>query len=403
MAKLSQLLILEGMLQTYDNMNVQDACVIRYQGMCIEGLVDDIIAMLNRLLRSKTRLSSRNVLLANFETMTASNHWLKSKLFNDLPEMMGRMLKEKIEQMEDLLKALMLKIINVEAEYADRFFERVKTKYLKKKHTSDYELWKARQSKLTIERLAEYQAELTANMLIMGVLKYDDVPSGREMEGVDMMKLRKCLKEGKTLPGGFEEECAKLRRYSHWEDDLFIIDYQLLRKYIFQNFGKMTNAQHIAIYEYDVQMKQIHEDMKRLGHTDIKAVTAADSTEVRISESIARLMKINIKVKRKGKEVEEPLFKLQGHWQAVYRILVDKDYCKDSDFDGFDLFINKVMPRQVNAIYRKASVKQISQTDFNKPLTKWRFDSETSGTLRPYERMKEIAQRFQNILEEMGL
>ena len=264
MAKLSQLLMLEGMLVTYDNMSVQDACVIRYQGMCIEGLVDDIITMLNRLLASKTRLSSRNVLLANFETMTDSNYWLRSKLFSDLPEDMGRMLKEKIEQMGEFLKALMLKIINVEADYADRFFEKVKTLYQKKKHTSDYELWKARQSRLTIERLAEYQAELTANMLIMGILKYDDVPSGREMEGVDMIKLRKYLKDGKMLPDYFEAECAKLRRYSHWEDDRFIIDYQLLRKYIFRTFGKMTSEQHIAIYEYDVQMKQIHEEMVRL-------------------------------------------------------------------------------------------------------------------------------------------
>ena len=46
MAKLSQLLILEGMFATYDNMSVQDACVVRYQGMCIEGVVDDIIVML---------------------------------------------------------------------------------------------------------------------------------------------------------------------------------------------------------------------------------------------------------------------------------------------------------------------------------------------------------------------
>ena len=78
---------------------------------------------------------------------------------------------------------------------------------------------------------------------------------------------------------------------------------------------------------------------------------------------------------KNGKEVEEPLFKLQNHWQAIYRILVDKHFCKDSDFDGFDLYIKKVMPNQVNAIYTKASVKQISQTDFNKPFVNWKFDS----------------------------
>jgi hypothetical protein len=120
-----------------------------------------------------------------------------------------------------------------------------------------------------------------------------------------------------------------------------------------------------------------------------------EEQEERIRKCIALLM-----TERYG---NEPLFNLQGHWQAVYRILVDKKYCKDSDFDGFDLFIQKVMPNEVNAPYKKSSVKQISQTDFNKPFAKWKFDAETSGTLRPFERMKAIAQRFLELLEEKGL
>ena len=251
------------MLNTCDNMKTKDAWIIEYQGKCIQQLVDSINVTLNRLLKSKTTLSCRNVLVANFETMTKTAHWVKEKLFANLPKEMGKELREKIVQMVDLLNTLMVKIINVD-EFADRFFERLKNRYLKKTHTSDYELWKARQSKLTMERLTEYQAELTANMLIMGILKYDEAPSGREMEGVDMEKLRKKLKKGKALPEDFETECAKLRRYSHWEGDMFVIDYQLLRKYLFCMFGKLTSEQHIKMFEYDVQMKQIHEDMRKL-------------------------------------------------------------------------------------------------------------------------------------------
>ena len=263
MAKLSQLLMLEQMLHTCDNMKTKDAWIIEYQGKCIQQLVDSINETLNRLLKSKTTLSCRNVLVANFETMTKTAYWLKCKLFVDLPKAMGKALREKIEQMVDLLKDLMVKIINVD-EFAEEFLERLKNRYLKKRHTSDYELWKARQSKLTMERLTEYQAELTANMLIMGILKYDEAPSGQEMENVNMEKLRKKLKDGKALPEGFETECAKLRRYSHWEGDIFVIDYQLLKKYLYCMFGKLTSEQHIKMFEYDVQMKQIHEDMRKL-------------------------------------------------------------------------------------------------------------------------------------------
>ena len=262
MKKLEQLLTLERMLNVYDNMNTKDAWIIEKHAVCTGELMDDIIAKLTRLLNSKTTLSCRNVLVANFEIMTKAAHWLKCRLFTDLPEAMGMALREKIVQMVDLLKALMVKIIDVD-EFAKEFFERLKKRYWKGR-TTDYELWKARQSKLTIERLTEYQAELTANMLIMGILKFDEAPSGQEMEGVDMEKLRKKLKDGKVLPDGFEMECAKLRRYSHWEGDRFMIDYKLLLKYLYCMFGKLTNEQHIKMFEYDVQMKQIHEDIERL-------------------------------------------------------------------------------------------------------------------------------------------
>ena len=117
--------------------------------------------------------------------------------------------------------------------------------------------------------------------------------------------------------------------------------------------------------------------------------------EERIQQCIALLM-----TERLG---DEPLFSLQGHWQAVYRILVDKGYCRDSDFDGFDAFIRRVMPVEVNKPYTKASVKQISQTDFVRPFDEWMFDMQTSKTRKPFDRMVAIATRFKEFLEENGL
>ena len=115
----------------------------------------------------------------------------------------------------------------------------------------------------------------------------------------------------------------------------------------------------------------------------------------RISHCIALLMQ--------EKYGNETLFNKQSHWQAVYRILVDKEYCRDSDFDGFDAFIQTVMPEKVNKPYTKASVKQISQTDFVKPFKKWTFDHQTSKTRKPFDRMVTVAQRFLDIMEENRL
>jgi len=260
MAKLNQLILLENMMRTYDAMNIKDANLTHFQGVCIEKLADEIIGRLKILVVSKVRMSCRNVLLANYETMTKATYWLGCRLFSDLPRAESRVLREKVEQMVELLNELVLKIVNVDEEYAKSFFERIRQAYHKKRIT-DFELWKAQQSHLTIKKLKVYQAELTADMLIMDILKYDDKPSGEELESVDMVKLRKDLPNDKKLPEDFMQECAKLRRYSHWEGDMFFIDYEKLRKYLFHHFGELTHEQHIAMFEYDVQMKQIHEEM----------------------------------------------------------------------------------------------------------------------------------------------
>ena len=262
MAKLSQLLTLECMLDAYDSLNIKDSWIIERQGVCIVELLDIINPKLKRLINSKTRLSCRNVLVANFKTMTNTAHWLKSKLFIDLPKALGKALREKIVQMVDLLKALMVKIIDVD-EFAKEFFERLKKRYWKGR-TTDYELWKARQSKITVKRLVRYQVDLTAEMLSNGILMYAEAPNGEEIQGVDKEKLALTMTDKNKITESFIDECAKLRRYSHWEGDRFVIDYPLLRKYLFCVFGKLNSEQHIKMFEYDVQMKQIHEDIERL-------------------------------------------------------------------------------------------------------------------------------------------
>lgn len=260
-AKLNQLLTLENVLEQYDESSIEKPEDVSLSGQFVMDLVDEINAKLERHLDSKIRLTSNNVLMTNFDTMTNLKHWLKSRLFQDLPRKESKLLKEKIEEMVDLLKALWVKIVKVDAEFADHFLERMK-KSCRKYRATDYDLWKAKQPRLTMERLTEIQAELTADMLIMGLLKHDDKPFGEEMDGVDLQKLRKKLRNRKDLPENFDEECAKLRRYSHWEDEIFVIDYHLLRNYIYRVFRLLTNDQRIAMFYYEVQLKEIHEDMK---------------------------------------------------------------------------------------------------------------------------------------------
>ena len=82
------------------------------------------------------------------------------------------------------------------------------------------------------------------------------------------------------------------------------------------------------------------------------------------------------------------------HWQGVFRLLSDAGMYGDDDFDYFDRLINRVMPRKVNASYSRTSVKHISQTPFNKPFIRWRFEPGEKKRREPYDRMVAIVERL---------
>lgn len=167
---------------------------------------------------------------------------------------------------------------------------------------------------------------------------------------------------------------------------------------------------HISDYEKKVQQEAEKQEQSRLAQLMITAMSAANHrsapSEVeqkrpKVPEQrITRCLELLMQEKwSDGK----PLFNQQNHWQAVYRILVDKGYCRDSDFDGFDAFILSVMPEKVNKPYKKESLKQISQTDFVRSFDKWSYDPKLSGTRKPYDRMLAVASQFKEILERKDL
>lgn len=174
---------------------------------------------------------------------------------------------------------------------------------------------------------------------------------------------------------------------------------QITDKPIVNVYGNVVQKNEFHIHPVDYQQES--EDVEYEEMKDETATVTLPNDAIR--RCLEKLMQERITVKKGGKEVVEFLFNRQNHWQGVYRILVDKKYCKDSDFEGFDIFILKVMPDQVNKPYKKDSVKQISKTDFNIPFEKWKYDGETSGNRKVYDRMYAVVNRFKELLEEEGL
>ena len=265
-----------------ENCNVQNLkCnrVFNHCSMCVSELADDAIDILQRLLDKPEMRSCRIPLVIDFEKMTDLDFWLKSKLFSVEYESSSKELREKMVKLVDMLRALQVKILQVDNDYAEKFFKRMAARLAKSAHNLDYELWRARHKHPTMKDLERQQVQLTANMLIEGILAYDERPAGDEIEEVKLELVQKGIKYGQQLPDNFEVECAKLRRYSYWEGGhLFMIDYQQIYTYLFSHcFEKFTKKQRIDLFEYDMQLKMIHEDMVRLKPELVKFMYSSNS------------------------------------------------------------------------------------------------------------------------------
>ena len=280
--------------------------------LCMNELADDAIGVVKRLLDKPAIRSCRIPLVIDFDRMTDVNYWLKSKIFNVPHEKRNESLKQKIVTLVNMLRMLQMKVLQVDVDYAERFFKRMAARLEKSAHALDYELWRIRHPHPTIKQLIQQQVQLTADILIKGVLYYDEEPKGDEIAAVKLELVKKGIKHGQELPGNFVEECAKLKRYSYWTDErMFMIDYQQIYTYLFSHcFDKFTKEQRIALYEYDVQLKMIHEDIinlkleqkdleKQTPHTKtpdeelFKFIhpTISDEDGVEIHEEVKRLVK----------------------------------------------------------------------------------------------------------------
>ena len=210
--------------------------------------------------------------------MAAPQYWLNHKLFADLPKADSVALQKKIRQMVDLMAALAMKIFQLGESHSEAFFKKLMKSYEASQNTP-YKIWKSRQLRLTMKKYKQYQAELTADILNLGIMDHDDEPTDEERAAVRLDLLKMEMSHGKKLSDNFIDAAAKLRRYSYWDGHKFMIDYPIAKQYLYRIFDKLTNDQRIALYYYNVQMIQLHQDMDELHQEEPSASTYMPSSE----------------------------------------------------------------------------------------------------------------------------
>lgn len=265
--------------------------VITHYGQCIEELADDAIVILKRILSKPEIRTCRIPLIIDFEQMKDIDYWLKCTIFDLLPSSESSALKEKFELLTDLIMELEMMRKQVDPKHAEKFFKRMAAR-LKTKKYFPYEIYRADPDNLIIEKLWRMECQLTYDLLIKGVLDFDKAPSGDEVEKVRMDLLMKGLESGIQPPQDFERTAAKIRRYSYWKEELFMINYPLIYKELYQHcIEKLSKEQRMAIYEYDEQLKMVHKDMAALKPELAQYLTKNEEADTfGIVNSLTRLM-----------------------------------------------------------------------------------------------------------------
>ncbi len=89
------------------------------------------------------------------------------------------------------------------------------------------------------------------------------------------------------------------------------------------------------------------------------------------------------------------------HWQAIFRILVDRGIYPDgTDYRGFCYYMEEVFPTEEYRVpLSYQSLKGISRTMYVRPFTEWRYDAVYGISRQAYERMYRIAATLNELLE----
>ena len=124
-----------------------------------------------------------------------------------------------------------------------------------------------------IEKLRQLQALVVAEALKKGLLDFAPVPSQKEIDEVNRDTLKGLLPYDFEMTADFIVACAKWRRFMHWQEPLLIIDYQKYGKYIQNHYFDFNPEQLQAIFELDMMVHLINEELARLNQVSTITIT----------------------------------------------------------------------------------------------------------------------------------
>ena len=173
-------------------------------------------------------------------------------------------LKCYINDLKTLLSEAEKALLHCDPAMFEKFYFAQKQNFNTDAISERFEKWRYDNLGATIEKLRELQAKVVAESLKTGMMNFAPVPSQKEINEVQLDYLMGFLPYDFVVPDDFCVPCAQWRRFMHWSDTILIIDYKKYGKYIQNYYYDFNETQLQAIFELDMKLYLIHQEMARL-------------------------------------------------------------------------------------------------------------------------------------------
>ena len=116
----------------------------------------------------------------------------------------------------------------------------------------------------SVLKLKEMRAMAVADALKNGIFDYAQTPSQREMDEAVLDPIIQLLPYNFELTDDFKVAFAKFKRFVKMEGSILKFNYKSYGKYVLTHFYDFAPAQISAIFDLDVMLFLIHQEMERL-------------------------------------------------------------------------------------------------------------------------------------------
>ena len=173
----------------------------------------------------------------------------------------GRLLKENGDKLQALLAEVETVMHDCDPIVFKKFFFRKKLDYSEGGIVKKFKQTLYENRPITMEKLRGMQAKAVMKVLEKKVFKYASQPIQQEVDMVIPELTTGFQPFGFNLTDSFIEAYAIFRRFAEKKGPMYIINYETYGQYISDNFYKFSKTQRRAIFELDIMLELIHQEM----------------------------------------------------------------------------------------------------------------------------------------------